>query len=134
MNRLRHALFLLPMLWLLVVSAVAAQSVPAIEPVNRIAAARDAVLPVVVSILTVREDFRQGTPVLSVSSGSGTVVSAQGHVATNAHVTENGKSFRLIFSDGRELPAILVGDDKLDHAFSRRMFRIASTSAKFQIL
>ncbi len=113
MNRLRHAVFLLPLSWLLFVPGVAAQTAPAIEPVNRIAAARDAVLPVVVSILTVREDFRQGTPVLSVSSGSGTVVSAQGHVATNAHVTENGKSFRLIFSDGRELPAILIGEDKL---------------------
>lgn len=79
----------------------------------RIAAARDSVLPVVVSILTVREDHRQGEPVLSVSSGSGTVVTAQGHIATNAHVTENGRSFRVVFADGRELPARLVGTDTL---------------------
>lgn len=79
----------------------------------RIAAARDRVLPVVVSILTVREDYRQGEPVLSVSSGSGTVVSPQGHIATNAHVTENGRSFRVVFADGRELPAQLVGTDTL---------------------
>jgi serine protease Do len=78
-----------------------------------IAAARDRVLPVVVSILTVREDHRQGEPVLSVSSGSGTVVTPQGHIATNAHVTENGKSFRVVFADGRELPARLVGTDTL---------------------
>ncbi|KFN46257.1 hypothetical protein N790_08765 [Arenimonas malthae CC-JY-1] len=78
-----------------------------------IAAARDKVLPVVVSILNVREDFQQGEPVLSVSSGSGTVVSPQGHVATNAHVTQKGKSFRVVFADGRELPARLVGTDTL---------------------
>jgi serine protease Do len=78
-----------------------------------IAAARDRVLPVVVSILAVRQDYRQGEPVLSVSSGSGTVVSAQGHIATNAHVTRNGRSFRVVFGDGRELPAKLVGTDTL---------------------
>lgn len=80
---------------------------------NRIAAARDRVLPVVVSILNVRQDHQQGEPVLSVSSGSGTVVSPQGHIATNAHVTQKGKSFRVVFADGRELPARLVGTDTL---------------------
>ncbi len=80
---------------------------------SQIAAARDRVLPVVVSILTVRQDYRQGEPSLSVSSGSGTIVSAQGHIATNAHVTQNGKSFRVVFADGRELPARLVGTDTL---------------------
>ena len=83
------------------------------EDSNRIAMARDHVLPVVVSILTVRQDYRQGEPALSVASGSGTIVSAQGHVATNAHVTQNGKSFRVVFADGRELPARLVGTDTL---------------------
>jgi len=91
---------------------VAAEPPPAVEA-NRIAAARDRVLPVVVSILTVRQDYRQGEPSLSVSSGSGTIVSPQGHIATNAHVTQNGKSFRIVFADGRELPAKLVGTDTL---------------------
>ena len=103
--------------------ALAARPFPCPEPLppsrrrraeaNRIAAARDRVLPVVVSILTVRQDYRQGEPSLSVSSGSGTIVSAQGHIATNAHVTQNGKSFRIVFADGRELPAKLVGTDTL---------------------
>lgn len=92
----------------------AAQAAPARSAdAERIASARDRVLPVVVSILTVRQDFQQGEPVLSVASGSGTVISAQGHVATNAHVTQNGKSFRVIFADGRELPAKLIGTDTL---------------------
>ena len=89
------------------------QAVPSVSEGARIAAARDRVLPVVVSILTVRQDYRQGEPLLSVSSGSGTVISAGGHIATNAHVTQNGKSFRVVFADGRELPARLVGTDTL---------------------
>ncbi|HLS84600.1 MAG TPA: PDZ domain-containing protein [Arenimonas sp.] len=80
---------------------------------ERMAAARERVLPVVVSILTVREDYQQGEPVLTVASGSGTVVTPEGHVATNAHVTQNGRSFRVVFADGRELPADLVGEDSL---------------------
>ena len=94
-------------------AAVADQALPDPADGNRIAGARDRVLPVVVSILTVRQDYRQGEPSLSVSSGSGTVVSAEGHVATNAHVTQNGKAFRVVFADGRELPAKLVGTDTL---------------------
>jgi S1-C subfamily serine protease len=94
-------------------AAIAAEPVAPTVEASRIAAARDRVLPVVVSILTVREDYRQGEPSLSVSSGSGTIVSAQGHIATNAHVTQNGKSFRVVFADGRELPAKLVGTDTL---------------------
>jgi len=103
---------------LLAATPVLAQPAPAATSVRasdagRISTARDRVLPVVVSILTVREDHRQGEPVLSVSSGSGTVVTPQGHIATNAHVTENGRSFRVVFADGRELPARLVGTDTL---------------------
>lgn len=93
--------------------AVAAPVADGGADASRIAAARDAVLPEVVSILVVRQDYRQGEPALSVSSGSGTVVSPQGHIATNAHVTQNGESFRVVFADGRELPAKLIGTDTL---------------------
>lgn len=92
-----------------VAEPVAAHAVPA----NSMTLARDRVLPVVVSILVVREDFQQGQPVLSVSSGSGTVVTPEGHIATNAHVVQNGRNFRVVFADGRELPARLVGSDPL---------------------
>lgn len=95
----------------LVVSSPVAQTIERSPDARRISSARDAVLPVVVSILTVRQDYQQGESVLSVSSGSGTVITAQGHIATNAHVTQNGKSFRVVFFDGRELPAKLIGTD-----------------------
>jgi len=118
MRPIRHALAWMAASLLLAAAPVAAldtQEPPTVRAsdASRIAAARDRVLPVVVSILNVREDHRQGEPVLSVSSGSGTVISAEGHIATNAHVTQNGKSFRVVFADGRELPARLVGTDTL---------------------
>jgi serine protease Do len=116
MRSLRSIAAGLAALWLLMASPLAAQDpAPRVRAsdADRIGAARDRVLPVVVSILTVREDHQQGEPVLSVSSGSGTVVTPQGHIATNAHVTQNGKSFRVVFADGRELPARLVGTDTL---------------------
>jgi S1-C subfamily serine protease len=97
--------------FLLVIPNSNAQTIERSADAQRISKARDAVLPVVVSILTVRQDYQQGEPSLSVSSGSGTVISAQGHIATNAHVTQNGKSFRVVFSDGHELPAKLIGTD-----------------------
>ena len=78
-----------------------------------VAVARDAVMPYVVSIMVVREDHVQGKAQLSLTSGSGTIVSAAGHVATNAHVTENGERFRVVLADKRELSAHLVGTDEL---------------------
>lgn len=80
---------------------------------SRIAAARDAVMPYVVSILTVSRNFQQGEPTLSLASGSGTVISPQGYIVTNAHVVERGTAFRVVFADGRELPAKLIGTDTL---------------------
>nr|WP_225444651.1 trypsin-like peptidase domain-containing protein [Pseudomarimonas arenosa] len=67
----------------------------------------------VVAILVVAEHFRQGSGVLSLSSGSGTLVSAEGHVLTNSHVTDNGRSFRVVLADGREFPADRIGEDPI---------------------
>ena len=53
--------------------------------------------------------------------------SPAGHVATNAHVTENGQRFRVVLADKRELPAKLVGVDELsedDKNVVRRARRI----------
>jgi len=82
-------------------------------PTERVAAARDAVMPYVVSIMVVREDHAQGRSEMRVASGSGTIISRDGHVATNAHVTDSGRKFRVVLADKRELAATLVGDDPL---------------------
>jgi serine protease DegQ len=51
------------------------------------------------------ENRRQGT-------GSGVVVNArEGLIVTNAHVVDEGRLFEVQFSDGRTLPATLVGAD-----------------------
>jgi S1-C subfamily serine protease len=84
---------------------------PLAPSLDAVAHARDAVMPHVVSILVVREDFEAGEPKLSVSSGSGTVVTPDGHIVTNAHVTDRGRDFRVVFGDGREREATLVGQD-----------------------
>ena len=110
---LRHSsLFLVALIGAAVLGAAPIFATQAAAPsAETIARAREAVMPHVVSILVVREDFEAGEPKLSVSSGSGTVISPDGHVATNAHVTDKGRSFRVVFGDGREREATLVGQD-----------------------
>jgi serine protease Do len=48
--------------------------------------------------------FRQQTGV-----GSGVIVDPRGYVLTNNHVTESGQTIKVRLSDGRELPAAIVG-------------------------
>ena len=48
-----------------------------------------------------------------VGSGSGAVISPDGYIITNHHVIEGNTSLEVIFSDGTQRPAELVGDDPL---------------------
>jgi S1-C subfamily serine protease len=45
------------------------------------------------------------------ASGSGVIISDQGHVITNAHVVEGSRRLEVVLADGRSLPASLVGRD-----------------------
>jgi S1-C subfamily serine protease len=47
----------------------------------------------------------------SQASGSGVVISEQGHIVTNAHVVEGAEKLEVTLSDGTTLPATLVGSD-----------------------
>ena len=49
----------------------------------------------------------------STATGSGVVLSANGYVITNYHVVEGATAVSVLFSDGRELQARMVGGDKL---------------------
>lgn len=89
------------------------QAAVAEDVTARVAAARDAVMPYVVSVMVVRADQQAGRSELHLSSGSGTIIRPDGYVATNAHVTENGRKFRVVLADKRELQADLVGEDAL---------------------
>ena len=46
------------------------------------------------------------------SLGSGVIVSHEGHVLTNHHVIANTDSIQVQLTDGREVPAQLIGSDK----------------------
>ena len=45
------------------------------------------------------------------STGTGLVVSGDGYIVTNCHVIENATAVELLFQDGRQLPARVVGTD-----------------------
>jgi serine protease Do len=78
-----------------------------------IAGARDSVFPALVSIGVVTVQYSGGRELKGQSVGSGTVISALGHVLTNAHVTSHGRKFVCTLSDKREVEARLVGEDPL---------------------
>ena len=62
-------------------------------------------IPSTVSILC---DLPRGT-----STGSGVVLSSDGYVITNYHVVEGAAAVSVLFTDGRQLQARMVGGDKL---------------------
>ncbi len=76
-----------------------------------IARARDHVFPALVNIDVVSLDYSSGKETKLRSTGSGTIISSEGHVLTNAHVTDQGVRFWCVLADKRRVPATLVGED-----------------------
>ena len=52
-----------------------------------------------------------GTASEGQSSGSGVIISAEGHILTNHHVIEGAREVRVVLADGSELPASIVNYD-----------------------
>lgn len=75
--------------------------------------ARDRVFPALVNIRVITVRYWQGKEQKDQSVGSGTIISAEGHVLTNFHVAEAGRKFKCTLSDKREVSATLVGEDPL---------------------
>jgi len=75
--------------------------------------ARDKVFPALVNISVVTVNYYSGKETKGGAVGSGTVISPDGYILTNQHVTDNGKKFRVTLADRRELPATVVGEDPL---------------------
>ncbi|MEK6643352.1 MAG: PDZ domain-containing protein [Planctomycetota bacterium] len=75
--------------------------------------ARDRVFPALVNIHVVSVNYYDGKEHKSRSIGSGTIVSAEGYVVTNYHVTSKGKKFKCTLSDKQEISATLIGEDPL---------------------
>lgn len=75
--------------------------------------ARDKVFPALVNISVVTTSFEGGEESKGGSTGSGTIISKQGHVLTNQHVVNDGKKFKITLADRTIVPAKLIGEDPL---------------------
>lgn len=74
----------------------------------------DAVGPGVVTVINEQQAVRPGAPALvPAGSGTGFILDNDGHIVTNEHVVRDGDEFSVIFSDGTERPATLVGADPI---------------------
>jgi serine protease Do len=56
-------------------------------------------------------EFRDSRERRSRSLGSGVILSADGYILSNHHVTEDAEDIKVVLSDGREFAAKLVGSD-----------------------
>ena len=77
------------------------------------ATARERVFPALVNIQVVTVNYTGGKERKGAAVGSGTIITPEGHVVTNQHVTNNGKKFKCTLTDKREISAELVGEDPL---------------------
>jgi 2-alkenal reductase len=72
----------------------------------------DKVGPAVVTVINEQVEDG-GTDAVPTGSGSGFFLDREGHVVTNEHVVNGGAEFIVVLSDGREVPATLIGADAL---------------------
>jgi len=78
-----------------------------------ITSARDRVFPALVHIHVVSLNYWDGKEHKTRAVGSGTIISKEGYVLTNYHVTDEGKKFTCTLADKQEIPADLIGEDPL---------------------
>ncbi len=97
-----------------------AQQPPAVPPAMAampdfrqiVQSAKEKVFPSVVYIRVISEVTSQGRKESQASSGSGAIISAEGHVLTNWHVVDKATNVRCLLSDGRHYDAKVLGSDK----------------------
>ncbi|MFC1850525.1 S1C family serine protease [candidate division CSSED10-310 bacterium] len=70
----------------------------------------EAVGPAVVSISIGHESRRRSGD--ATGSGSGFVFAPDGYILTNSHVVSKARQIEVIFTDGRKMPAAVVGEDQ----------------------
>jgi len=75
--------------------------------------ARDRVFPALVNISVVTVDYWGGKEHKGSSIGSGTIISPEGYIITNQHVTDKGTKFSCRLADRQEISAKLIGEDPL---------------------
>ncbi len=70
-------------------------------------------LPAIVTVTVANASTDEDVELVTIGSGSGVVISAEGYIITNHHVIEGGNTYQVEFEDGRTYPATLVGSDDL---------------------
>ena len=76
-----------------------AQSIPPLE---------DVIDEVNLTVVNVVAELKDGEKAL----GAGIVIETDGYIVTNAHVTEDAEKIYVLFNDGRQYPALAVGNDE----------------------
>jgi serine protease Do len=71
------------------------------------------VAPALVRIFSVNAYYEQGREIKKTSSGSGVIISREGHIITNHHVVGNATQIYCSLSDRNEIEAELIGTDPL---------------------
>ena len=71
------------------------------------------VFPAIVRIEVIRLRPSDGRLMKQWTAGSGVIISPEGHVVTNCHVTDDGDYFRCYLFDGSHIDARRVGEDAL---------------------
>ena len=108
---------LLPLLCLSVSASAAAQSsapaAPAADQSAELHAALAKVAPSLVRIHVVSLDHQDGRELKREASGSGTIITPEGHVITNHHVAGRTRAITCTLASREEIPAELVGTDPL---------------------
>lgn len=113
MNPLSHTSRLLFLL-LALSSPLHADNPPSSSPNSaEITPAIQNVFPALVRIYVVMEEGAEGRMKKMQGSGSGTIISPEGHVLTNHHVAGRGTRFVCTLSNREEIDATLVGTDAL---------------------
>ena len=80
---------------------------------SQIRDALEKISPSLVRIHVVTYGYEEGREVKREASGSGTIISAEGHVLTNHHVAGRTRSLTCTLADREEMAADLVGTDPL---------------------
>ena len=78
-----------------------------------VAHARDAVFPALVHVETLSVQYWGGVERRGTATGSGTIISPDGLVLTNAHVTDLGERYWVTLSDNQRVRATLIGQDEV---------------------
>jgi len=103
--------------WALVAIATCGAGICAAEAaapaLTAVESAASAVIPALVRIHVVEVDYQSGREVKSEATGSGVILTQEGHVVTNHHVAGNAKQLVCTLSSREDIDAELVGTDPL---------------------